>query len=80
MEGPVKSSWVRGMMSQSFLVERRVKRGSVFLLMDPLLQQLQASSLNFTGNSLHAGGFLHVDDIINLASLGKPGLPGESFC
>ena len=50
-----------GMLSQSFLVERGVKQGSVLppalflLVMDLLLHQLQASGLGLSVNRLYAG-------------------------
>ena len=40
----------------------------VYLVMDPLLWQLQASDLCLTVNSFYAGGFLQADDIRTLAT------------
>ena len=68
------SSQLDGMLSHSFLVERKVKQGSVLspalflLVMNPLLRQLQASGLGLTVNSFYASGILHADDIRTLAT------------
>ena len=36
--------------------------------MDPLLRQLQFSSVGLSVNSFYTGGFLHADDIRTLAT------------
>ena len=53
-----------GRLSDSFSVERGVKQGSVlspalfFLVMDPLLRQLQVSGVGLSINNFYAGSFL----------------------
>ena len=63
-----------GELSESFMVERGVKQGSVlspslFLpVNDPLLKQLETSGLGLSVKNFYAGGFLHADDIRTLAT------------
>ena len=75
----VLKSWYEGAVGQVRLdgalsVKRGVKQGSVLsptlfiLIMNPLLQQLEASGLGLTINSFYAGGFAHADDIRTLAT------------
>ena len=37
------------------------------LVMDPLLRQLQSSSVDTSINNMYAGGYIHADDIRTLA-------------
>ena len=73
-EGAVGQVRLDGALSGEFEVKRGVKQGSVLsptlflLIMNPLLQQLEASGLGLTINSFYAGGFAHADDIRTLAT------------
>ena len=73
-EGGLCQVKLDGRLSASYQVERVVKQGSVLspalflLVMDPLLRQLQASSVGLSINNFYAGGFLHADDIRTLAT------------
>ena len=63
-----------GELSESFMVERGVKQGSVLspslflIVMGPLLKQLETSGLGLSVNNFYAGGFLHADDIRTLVT------------
>ena len=71
-----------GSLSQSFLIDRGVKQGSVLsptlflLIMNPLLQQLQSAELGLSINNLYVGGFAHADDIRTI-SASKESLEGQ---
>ena len=59
--------------SHSYTMERGVRQGSILspllflLVMDPLLRQLQSSSVGTSINNMYAGGYIHADDIRTLA-------------
>lgn len=63
-----------GRLSDSFLVGRGVKQGSVLspalflIVIDPLFRQSQPSGVGLSVNNFYACGFLHADDISTLAT------------
>ena len=67
--------WAVQQLSERFVVERGVKKGSVLspalvlLVMDPLLKPLQTSGLGLSVNRYYTAGFPHADDIRTLKSL-----------
>ena len=60
-------------VSHSYTMERGVRQGSILspllflFVMDPLLRQLQSSSVGTSINNMYAGGYIHADDIRTLA-------------
>ena len=63
-----------GSLSESFVVGRGVKQGSILsptlflMVMDPLLKALESSRLGLSVNNHFAGAFIHADDIRTLCT------------
>ena len=74
-----------GSLSESFVVGRGVKQGSILsptlflMVMDPLLKALESSRLGLSVNNHFAGAFIHADDIQTLCKHGHTQSTNE-FC